>query len=137
MSRIVKLAKLPKCDICGSREAVCDAKTNLGPFAYLCQECRPRYSVGGHLHLGEHPLETPIVLAEPEPERDPLEPIMTIGAVLKDKARRRAAQNPPSIEELERMALDGECYAVDGCPCDPDGACEHGSPSWLRQLGLI
>jgi len=43
----------------------------------------------------------------------------------------------PSLEELYRMAYDGVCTATDGCLVEPDGLCEHGHLSWLRQLGLI
>jgi hypothetical protein len=30
-----------------------------------------------------------------------------------------------------------ECEATDGCPCEPDGMCPEGYPSWLRYLGYI
>ena len=43
----------------------------------------------------------------------------------------------PSIEELEEMVADGVAEAVDGCFVEPDGVCQHGSPSWLIAKGLI
>jgi hypothetical protein len=41
-----------------------------------------------------------------------------------------------SFKELEEM--DGGCITV-GCECyvEPDGYCEHGSPSYLLAMGLI
>jgi len=43
----------------------------------------------------------------------------------------------PSMEDLEEMIFDGDCWATDGCPIEPDGTCPHGHPSWLLRLGLI
>jgi hypothetical protein len=44
----------------------------------------------------------------------------------------------PSLEELLRQVQeDGGCEATDGCWVEPDGACQHGEPSWLLALGLI
>ena len=43
----------------------------------------------------------------------------------------------PSDEQLCEWMMDGVCEAVDGCRVEPDGTCEHGSPSWLLQLGMI
>jgi hypothetical protein len=44
---------------------------------------------------------------------------------------------PFSVEELMEMVAEGVCETVDGCIVEPDGTCEHGSPSWLLALGLI
>jgi hypothetical protein len=43
----------------------------------------------------------------------------------------------PSIQQLERWMSDSIAEAVDGCQVEPDGTCEHGSPSWLLRMGLI
>jgi hypothetical protein len=44
----------------------------------------------------------------------------------------------PSLEELLRqLQEDGGFEATDGCFVEPDGSCEHGTPSWLLALGLI
>ena len=45
----------------------------------------------------------------------------------------------PSIETLREWENDGKMHAVDGCVdgVEPDGACEHGAPSWMRHLNLI
>jgi len=138
MSRPVRLANIPICDVCGDRRAVCDVKTIQGPWAYLCKVCRASHSVGGHLPLGIHDLETPLLLAEPpSPPKHPFEPAMTIAGVLRAKADDLLAPNPPSLEEIEEMLMDGDCYALDGCPCEVDGRCEHGYPSWPRKLGFV
>jgi len=44
---------------------------------------------------------------------------------------------PPDIEELEDWVSECWAEAVDGCPVEPDGTCEHGYPSWLMVLGYI
>ncbi len=33
--------------------------------------------------------------------------------------------------------MDGDCWATDGCPVEPDGTCEHGKKSWPLVMGLI
>jgi len=43
----------------------------------------------------------------------------------------------PSNECLEEWMSDGGCEALDGCWTEPDGECEHGSPSWLMAMNLI
>ena len=44
----------------------------------------------------------------------------------------------PDEETLMEWSDDGLCEAVDGCPgIELDGHCEHGSPSWFLELGLI
>ena len=43
----------------------------------------------------------------------------------------------PGLRTIERWMNDGGCKAVDGCWTDPDGYCDHGTPSWALELGLI
>lgn len=43
----------------------------------------------------------------------------------------------PSIEQLQEWISDCVCESTDGCITEPDGICEHGHLSWLRQLGFI
>lgn len=43
----------------------------------------------------------------------------------------------PTIEQLIRWEEEGGCEATDGCWVEPDGTCEHGCVSWLRELGMI
>lgn len=31
----------------------------------------------------------------------------------------------------------GTCKTLDGCTVEPDGTCEHGSPSFMLALGVI
>jgi hypothetical protein len=38
---------------------------------------------------------------------------------------------------MERWIDEGVAKALDGCSVEPDGTCEHGSPSWLLAMGLI
>ena len=47
------------------------------------------------------------------------------------------AEEEPTVEQLEEWAMDGIAEAMDGCRVEPDGHCEHGSPSWLLAMGLI
>ncbi len=49
----------------------------------------------------------------------------------------RPTVEPPSMDELERMAFDGVAEATDGCAVEPDGTCPHGHPSWLRVYGIL
>jgi len=49
----------------------------------------------------------------------------------------KPASTTPSDEQLSQWMMDGVCEAVDGCTVEPDGTCEHGSPSWLIQLGFM
>ena len=38
----------------------------------------------------------------------------------------------PKLDQLQlMMARQIDVEATDGCPCDPDGVCPHGHPSWL------
>jgi hypothetical protein len=43
----------------------------------------------------------------------------------------------PEFEEIERWVYDSVVEALDGCSIEPDGHCEHNSPSWLLALGLL
>lgn len=43
----------------------------------------------------------------------------------------------PGTDELVQMAYTGKAMATDGCEVEPDGHCEHGSPSWLVHLGYL
>ncbi|MGW1627650.1 hypothetical protein [Streptomyces sp. NPDC002172] len=43
----------------------------------------------------------------------------------------------PSIEQMQSWMSEGGAEARDGCWVEPDGTCEHGSPSWLLAAGLI
>ena len=56
---------------------------------------------------------------------------------LKPEPEPKPAITTPSDEQLGEWMFDGVCEAVDGCTVEPDGTCEHGSPSWLLQLGMI
>ena len=38
MAEQVKVSTLPKCDLC-QNTALYDAKTKMGPWAYMCDEC--------------------------------------------------------------------------------------------------
>ncbi len=44
---------------------------------------------------------------------------------------------PPSFSDLAAWMEEGGCEALDGCWVEPDGHCEHGSPSWLLHYGMI
>ena len=43
----------------------------------------------------------------------------------------------PDMESLTEMSMDGISEAIDGCPVEPDGHCQHNLPSWLLALGMI
>ncbi|WP_331725155.1 hypothetical protein OG478_53190 (plasmid) [Streptomyces phaeochromogenes] len=43
----------------------------------------------------------------------------------------------PSIEQMQSWMSEGGAEARDGCWVEPDGTCEHGSPSWLLAIGVI
>lgn len=47
------------------------------------------------------------------------------------------AATGPSFSDLAAWMEEGGCEALDGCWVEPDGHCEHGSPSWLLHYGLI
>ena len=52
-------------------------------------------------------------------------------------AKSAGAKKPPSVATMAKWMNDGVAKAVDGCRVEPDGRCEHGSPSWLLRMGLI
>ena len=37
----------------------------------------------------------------------------------------------------DMLAYDDDYSALDECPVEPDGTCEHGSPSVVKHHGLI
>ena len=43
----------------------------------------------------------------------------------------------PDMEQIEYWVFDSICEALDECPIEPDGYCEHNYPSWLIALNLI
>ena len=44
----------------------------------------------------------------------------------------------PTFSDIHRWMNGSEnAMALDECEVEPDGHCEHGSPSWIRHLGLI
>ena len=43
----------------------------------------------------------------------------------------------PDMEQISDWVFDCICEALDECPIEPDGHCEHGYPSWLIALNLI
>lgn len=47
------------------------------------------------------------------------------------------AKDIPTIEQLVEWEEEGGCKATDGCWVEPDGICEHGCSSWMRELGMI
>jgi hypothetical protein len=57
-----------------------------------------------------------------------------VAHAVKPRAKRTKA---PSIETMEEWMMEGIGEALDGCTVEPDGTCEHGSPSWMVELGMI
>jgi hypothetical protein len=49
----------------------------------------------------------------------------------------RHRDEKPTTEQIEEWAEEGGCEAIDGCWVELDGRCEHDSPSWFLELGLI
>jgi hypothetical protein len=53
---VLRLHKIPKCDICLSygseREAVYEAKTSFGPWAFLCEKCFDEVGISLKMALG-------------------------------------------------------------------------------------
>ena len=39
MSTTVKVASIPKCDLCKEADAIVDGRTAFGPWAYMCKRC--------------------------------------------------------------------------------------------------
>ena len=64
-------------------------------------------------------------------------------AVARVAAERRSWPRPtmtgvPGIETIIDWSHAGEMEATDGCVgIEDDGFCEHGHPSWMRELGMI
>lgn len=52
-TRIKNLSKLPGCDICAQAPCKYDAKTFMGSWAYMCQECFEKFGVGLGLGKGQ------------------------------------------------------------------------------------
>ncbi len=52
----LRLHKIPKCDICLShgseKEAVYEAKTSFGPWAFLCEKCFDEVGISLKMGLG-------------------------------------------------------------------------------------
>jgi hypothetical protein len=46
----------------------------------------------------------------------------------------KKTKKAPSTKTLTKWMMDGVAKAVDGCKVEPDGTCEHGSPSWLLTI---
>lgn len=46
MSTSVKMHTIPKCDICTGNDAAYDGRTNMGPWAYMCESCWKVHGVG-------------------------------------------------------------------------------------------
>lgn len=45
MSTVAKVTRIPKCDFCG-KEAKYDGKTQMGPWANMCETCWKQHGVG-------------------------------------------------------------------------------------------
>lgn len=61
-NREVVVPELPRCDICGN-EAHYDARTNIGCWMYLCEDCHKVLGVGLGMGRGQK-----LILAEPAVE---------------------------------------------------------------------
>lgn len=49
--------------------------------------------------------------------------------------RHRATETDDAV--LSVMLTEEDIHtAIDGCPCDERGQCDHGYPSWVIALGL-
>lgn len=108
----VQVVQFPSCDFCDS-DAQFDGKTVLGSWGYMCSGHFKTHGTG----LGTGRGQKIVLKIE---QQSPPEPVP-----------------PPSMDELEAMVMDGDCYATDGCPVEPDGVCPHGCKSWLLVYGLI
>jgi len=53
------------------------------------------------------------------------------------KIKHELRRAEPSAAQIKEWLDDGRAEALDGCIVEPDGTCQHGSPSWLIELGLI
>lgn len=131
MGRVVYLDRIPDCDFCTKEDrvvpAIVDGPTVFRSHAYMCSAHRKRWSVGGPLLAGEHPLENLIALRKP--------------TVMPTAEERKAVMaefyENVDMEEIHAMVFDmTPCEAVDGCAVEPDGRCEHGYPSKPRAIGI-
>lgn len=66
MAESVEVASLPQCNFCGD-EARYDAKTTIGPWAYLCQQCWESHGVG---RLGTGFGQRLVLSQESQPNRE-------------------------------------------------------------------
>lgn len=46
--------KLPRCDFCGTYQAIIDGKTHAGTWAFMCQGCFDLHGVGVGADKGEY-----------------------------------------------------------------------------------
>ena len=53
MTRIVKVTKLPDCDMCKDTQATYDARISTGGWGFLCYDCFQLYGVGLGLGKGQ------------------------------------------------------------------------------------
>jgi hypothetical protein len=51
--------------------------------------------------------------------------------------RHRMITPRPTDEVLKAWKVSGQAEATDGCPCEPDGLCQHGHYSWLVSIGWV
>jgi hypothetical protein len=53
---VLKVHKIPKCDICLSqgteKDAIYEAKTSFGPWAFLCEKCFDEVGISLKMGLG-------------------------------------------------------------------------------------
>ncbi len=56
---------------------------------------------------------------------------------MQSKQGKPPVRKVPSVQTLERWALQGVAKATDGCKVESDGHCPHGKPSWLLALGYV
>lgn len=133
MGRVVYLGSIPDCDFCLKEEpprqtpAIVDGPTVSGSHAYMCNHHRKRWALDGVSPAGTHPLENPIALRKPKPIPSDEE---------RDKAIAEFVENA-DMDEMTAMFFDQvSMEAVDGCPVEIDGMCEHGYPSKLAAMGV-
>lgn len=114
------------CDFCRQpiSRVMVDGKTEAGPWALMCLECHFNNGCGLGTGKGQRY----------EYQADSGRWAKMIPA---SEAKPTKSRKPPSLATLERWSNDGVAKAVDGCRVEPDGICEHGSPSWLLKLGVI
>ena len=49
-----KVSKLPACDFDRHHTATYDARTKMGPWAFMCEACFERHGAGLGMGLGQH-----------------------------------------------------------------------------------